>query len=40
MILETKRLLLKPYEFEFADEIYQVVKHKEIANTKVFVADG
>jgi len=37
MILETERLLLKPYEIEFAEEIYQVVKHKEIADTMVMI---
>ena len=37
MILETERLLLKPYEIEFADDIYQVVKHKEIADTMVMI---
>ena len=37
MILETERLLLKPYELEFAEEIYQVVKHKEIADTMVMI---
>ncbi|AWE07203.1 N-acetyltransferase [Lysinibacillus sp. 2017] len=37
MILETERLVLKPYEIEFADEIYEVVKHKEIADTMVMI---
>lgn len=37
MILETERLVLKPYEIEFADEIYEVVKHKGIADTMVMI---
>ena len=37
MTLETERLLLKPYEKEFADDIYEVVKHKEIADTMVMI---
>ena len=37
MILETDRLLLKPYEMEFADDIYEVVKEKEIADTMVMI---
>ena len=37
MILETKRLLLKPYEFDFVDEVYEVVKQKEIADTTVMI---
>lgn len=37
MILETKRLVLKPYELEYADEIYEVVKRKEIADTMVMI---
>lgn len=33
MILETKRLLLKTYKIEFAEEVYNVIKQKEIADT-------
>lgn len=37
MILETERLRLKPYEKEFADEVFEVVKRKEIADTMVMI---
>lgn len=37
MILETKRLLLKPYEHEFADAIYSVVSQAEIADTMITI---
>jgi ribosomal-protein-alanine N-acetyltransferase len=37
MILETERLTLKPYELEFANDIYEVVKHKEIADTMMMI---
>lgn len=37
MNLETERLLLKPYEINFADEIFEVVKHREIADTMVMI---
>lgn len=37
MILETKRLLLKPYEQEFADAIYSVVSQAEIADTMITI---
>jgi len=37
VLLETERLLLKPYEKTFADEIFEVVKHKEIADTMVMI---
>ncbi len=37
MILETERLRLKPYEQAFADAIYEVVKHKEIADTMIMI---
>ena len=37
MILETERLILKQYEIEFADAIYEVVKHQEIADTMVMI---
>lgn len=30
MILETERLTLKPYELEFANDIYEVVKIKKL----------
>lgn len=37
MILETDRLILKPYEVEVADAIFEVVKHREIADTMVMI---
>lgn len=37
MIIETERLILKPYEKDFADAIYEVVKQKEIADTMVMI---
>jgi [ribosomal protein S5]-alanine N-acetyltransferase len=37
MVLETERLVLKPYEIEFADAVFEVVKHKEIADTMVMI---
>ena len=37
MQLETERLRLKPYEHAFAEEIYEVVKQKEIADTMLMI---
>lgn len=37
MQLETKRLRLIPYEHHFADEIFEVVKKKEIADTMLMI---
>lgn len=37
MRLETARLILKPYEKAFADDIFQVVKRKEIADTMIMI---
>ena len=37
MILETERLILKPYEVAYADEIFEVVKQKEIADTMIMI---
>lgn len=36
-MLETARLKLVRYEFDFADAIYEVVKQKEIADTMVMI---
>lgn len=36
-MLETARLKLVPYEFAFADDIYEVVKQKEIADTMIMI---
>lgn len=37
MNLQTERLILKPYKLEYADEIFKVVKQKEIADTTVMI---
>lgn len=37
MTLETKRLILKPYQHEFVDVIYPVVSQAEIADTMVTI---
>lgn len=37
MLLETERLYLKRYERAFADDIYEVVKQKEIADTMITI---
>lgn len=37
LVIETERLRLKPYEIGFADEIYEVVKQKEIADTTAMI---
>lgn len=37
MIIETERLLLKSYNYEFADAIYPVVSQAEIADTMIMI---